>query len=483
MELFDILVPKDNFFRKFHDDVDFSFIYNELAATYSPDMGREAYDPIYMFKYLILKVISKLSDEDLVNEVRVNLAYKFFLDMAPEDMPIDSTTLCKFRRCRLKDQNLTNKLLGKSFELGEVKGLLTRCSDNKFHVRAIIDGTHTESCASLYRPVPALKEWSKKLRTSIYECYPDLTDCIASDSEIATTDLNAEMEYGKNLVAWVKQNIPNLGILPRISRVLNRFDELIRDIIDHYSYSPQDSDARIGHKTADTEFFGYKTQIVQDAESGLILGATVTSGEVGDALPGKEAVESVMQNPDIKIDELIGDTAYSGQPFLELAKDGEFELLAPPHPNLGRGIDGRNGFTFNKDADMFCCPQGHMAISKRIATYKKDNNRKSVIYSFDKQKCDACPLQHECRGKAKTKTFSVTLLTPEQKDLLQRSQTDDFRRRRRERYKIEAKNAHLKNGLGYDKAPCHGIEMMELQCAVTLFVSNIKKIYAKTGEK
>lgn len=480
-ELYDILVPANHFLRRMHDDIDFSFIYDELVGKYSQDMGRTAYDPVMMFKYLILKTIAQLSDVDLIEDVRVNMAYKFFLDIEPEAMPIDPTTLCKFRRQRLKDMNLLELLLSKTFKMAEESGILVRREDEKIHVRGIIDGTHTESFASLYRPVPALKEWSKKLRRQLYECLPELEGTLENDKKISAADLNGEIEYAKRLIEFCR-GLGDIAELPRIRRVLNRFAELVDDILDHYTYSPGDPDARVGHKSADTEFFGYKTQIVEDADSGLILAGSVTSGEVGDAVPGKEAVETVLSNPDFAIDELIGDAAYSGQPFLELARDNGFELIAPPHPLLGHSIDGREGFTFNKDADMFICPNGHLAVSKRLVTYKKDNNRKALIYTFDATKCSLCPLKGTCLKEAKVKKFSVSVLSPEQKDLLARSQTEDFKKRRRERYKIEAKNSHLKRGLGFGKTQGKGIGMMDLQTSVTFFVSNIKKIYVRIDQ-
>ena len=85
--LYDILVPADHFLRRLHDDIDFSFIYRELVDKYSESMGRTAYDPMMMFKYLILKVISKLSDVDLVNEVRMT-------------WPTSSSSTWPLRRCR-----------------------------------------------------------------------------------------------------------------------------------------------------------------------------------------------------------------------------------------------------------------------------------------------------------------------------------------------------------------------------------------------
>ena len=479
LEIFDILIPKDHFLRRLHDEIDFSFIYEELADSYSACMGRTACDPIQMFKYIVLKVLSDLSDKDLVEEVKMNMAYKFFLDMAPEEMPVDSSTLCVFRRQRLKGKKLLDLLLARTMELGLQKGILKTRDDGRLHVNVIVDGTHTVSSACLYRPVPALKEYSKKLRAQLYRCDQSLSGKIENDHNIGSTDLTGEIAYGYRLVGYIEENLPELLEITAVKRIFNRFSELLDDIVNHYDTSLGDPDARVGHKSADTEFFGYKSQILMDEESRLILGAEVTSGEVGDAVAAKDAIEDLAKDDGIVIEELLGDTAYSGQPILELGTKYSFNVIAPPHPILGSGIDGRDGFTFNKDADMFMCPKGHLAVSKRTVTYKNDNNRKSVIYRFDKAKCTCCPMREVCLKGANEKTFSVTALTEEQKDLLRRRQTDHFKERRRQRYKIEAKNAHLKQGLGFGKTMAKGIEMMELQAAVTFFVSNLKIIFAK----
>jgi hypothetical protein len=43
--------------RQMNELVDFSFVYDELKDNYCHDNGRNAIDPIQMFKYLLLKVI------------------------------------------------------------------------------------------------------------------------------------------------------------------------------------------------------------------------------------------------------------------------------------------------------------------------------------------------------------------------------------------------------------------------------------------
>ncbi len=53
-------------------------------------MAGNAIGPIRMFKYLLLKAISDLSDIDIVERSRYDLSFKYFLNMAPEEPVIGS---------------------------------------------------------------------------------------------------------------------------------------------------------------------------------------------------------------------------------------------------------------------------------------------------------------------------------------------------------------------------------------------------------
>ena len=55
-------------------------------------------------------------------------------------------------------------------------------------------------------------------------------------------------------------------------------------------------------------------------------------------------------------------------------------------------------------------------------------------------------------------------------------ETEEFKKLYKERYKIEAKNAELKNNYGYDKANACGKTVITIQGATTLFLSNMKRI-------
>lgn len=88
----------------------------------------------------------------------------------------------------------------------------------------------------------------------------------------------------------------------------------------------KDEDAKTGHKTADTSFFGYKTHIAMTEER-IITAATITSGE---KIDGKELPKLVQKSKaaGIQIESVIGDMAYSEKTNIEAAKKGGYELIA-----------------------------------------------------------------------------------------------------------------------------------------------------------
>jgi transposase len=126
IELYNLIIPKDNMLRQINELVDFSFVYEELKARYCLDNGRNAIDPIRMFKYLLLKAIFELSDIDIVERSRYDMSVKYFLDMTPEEAVIDASSLTKFRKLRLKDMNLLDMLIGKTVEISLEKGVNDR---------------------------------------------------------------------------------------------------------------------------------------------------------------------------------------------------------------------------------------------------------------------------------------------------------------------------------------------------------------------
>ena len=464
--LYDIVVPKDHLLHQINDLIDFSFVYEELVSKYSSNNGRRAECPIRLFKYLLLKVIYDLSDVDIVQHSRYDMSYKYFLGMVPEEDVIDPSTLTKFRKLRLKDVELLDMLIGKTVSIAIDKGIIKSNS-------IIVDATHSGSRSNPYSPIQALKLRSKQLRKVLYDTQEGIKDILPAKN--TDDNLEHELAYTQSLLDKVSEDKILIHI-PKIQERLNLLKETLEDIQDHYTTS-KDKDARVGHKTRDDHFFGYKSHIAMTPER-IITAATITSGERGDGPQLPELVEKSRQNG-IEVDTVIGDTAYSGDSNLKKAKEEGYRIVAKVNPSISQGSRSESEqWEYNKDAGMYICPAGHMAIRKAKQGKKNHLWNQTLTYYFDVEKCKTCALREGCyKAGAKFKTYSVTIKTDTQQEQLAFQETTEFKEiYRNERYKIEAKNAELKNVLGYGRAESYGIEAMQMQGAITMFAANIKRI-------
>jgi len=98
--LYDRIIPEDHLLRKINQVVDFSFVNDTVRECYTPDFGRPAEDPEFMLRLCLLQYLYGDSDRKVVENARVNMAYKYFLGLAIDDEVPDNTTLSLFRAQR-----------------------------------------------------------------------------------------------------------------------------------------------------------------------------------------------------------------------------------------------------------------------------------------------------------------------------------------------------------------------------------------------
>ena len=370
--------------------------------------------------------------------------------MAPEDEVINPSSLTKFRKLRLKDMNLLDMLIAKTVQIALDKGIIRSKS-------IIVDATHTKSRYNQKTPRQALQDQSKKLRCTIYEIDETMKDKFPNKN--TEDSLEKELEYCKQLISVIKGN-EELCSYPKVQEKLNLLEESVSDDMEYLETS-KDGDAKIGHKTADTSFFGYKTHIAMTEER-IITAATVTSGEKTD---GKELPALIQKSREagMEIETVIGDAA----------KDGDYELVSRLNSIVTQGNRTKpDEFEFNKDAGMYQCKAGHLAIRKAKDSRKSEGKNPRVVYFFDVEKCKRCPYREGCyKEGAKSKQYTETLIC------------DSHSEQAKERYKIEAKNSELKHRHGYDVASSSGLIGMEMQGAMAIFAVNLKRIIKLMGEK
>ena len=445
--------------------IDFSFIYKELVGKYCTNNGRLAESPIRMFKYLLLKTIYAVSDVDVVERSRYDMSFKYFLGMAPEAAVIHSSSLTKFRKLRLKDTDLLDLLINKTVTIAIEKGIIQSKS-------IIVDATHTLSRSNPFSAIEVLRERSKILRKTIYSFDKDWKDKMPAKNN--DDDLVKELAYCKALETILEKE-PSISSIPAVKEKLNLLKETVEDAQENFTYS-KDMDAKTGHKSADSSFFGYKTHLAMTEER-IITAAIVTSGEKGDG-PQLPKLLKISQQNGIDVDTIIGDAAYAGKENLNHTKELNIKVVAKLNPSITQGFrKEEDKFDYNKDADMFVCPAGHIATRKARQGRKNVGKNQVDTYYFDVEKCKTCPLKNGCyKEGAKTKTYSLIIKSDLHQEQQIFQETDYYLEKQKHRYKIEAKNSELKNVHDYDRAIAYGINNMQMQGAMAIFTVNLKRI-------
>ena len=177
LSLFSILydkIPENHILKSINKAVDFSFVNELLEGSYCKYYGRPAKEPEMMAKLLILQYLYNYSDERVIQETQVNLAYMWFIGINPEDaLPVPSL-LAKFRTQRLKETSLDDiikEVVRQCVEKGIIKG--TGIS---------IDCTHAHANTRKLMPERVMKHLAKKIFKNIEKEIGRIPDGI--DSQI-----------------------------------------------------------------------------------------------------------------------------------------------------------------------------------------------------------------------------------------------------------------------------------------------------------
>lgn len=284
-------------------------------------------------------------------------------------------------------------------------------------------------------PREALIKQAKNVRKIIYKIDDSMKDKMPKKRE-ATELLEDQIEYTKELLQLIESKA-KIAKHPMMEEGLSYLKEILEDTETELEYS-RDQDAKVGHKTSDTSFFGYKTHIAMTPER-IITAATITSGEKQDGKELQELVEKSRRSG-IDVEAVVGDGAYSESENIEYCEKEQIKLVSKLSKSITHGnVKNKENYTYNKDAEMYVCKAGHMAVKKAKQGSQKE---KVECYYFDVEKCKRCPFKEGCyKDGTKSKTFSVKIKTDPHIKHMEYMETEEFDEIYKERYKIEAKNS------------------------------------------
>ena len=461
--LYDMIIPEKHLLRRIKEHIDFSFVNPMLRKQYCEHFGRPAKEPEMMFKLMFLKKLYDLSDERLISSAQTDMAFKYFLDLDPEAPMINPSLLTKFRKTRITE-DILEEMLKETIQQALKKGLIKSGT-------IIVDSTHTDAAVRAKSPTQILRDLSKQLRKEIYKKAYELSEKFPEKPSVEA-DLNEEIAYTVELLSVLKEDITNCGD-KKIQKLSGKIEELLKTQKIREIRSKDDEDARFGHKTPTSTFYGYKNHLAMTEER-LIAGIHVTSGGAPDGQQLPELIEKSKKNG-IEVTEVVGDMAYVSEENLDACGE-EIALIARTNSAVAAAANAglAEGFCFNKDAKMLQCPAGELAM--RVEKRDAKNGNQYHNYVFSKKKCGKCPLKEQCKvGKGKNHSYSITQVSERNRARLEFESSEEFCERLSIRHRIEEKNGELKTH-GLRRADSTGLFAMQLQMYFTAFVVNVKRI-------
>jgi len=465
-------IPKNHILKSMNSAVDFSFINRLLESSYCKYYGRPAKEPEMMAKLLILQYLYNLSDVQVIEDSRINLAYMWFIGINPDDDLPDPSLLAKFRTQRLKDTSLDDiieEVVRQCIKKGIVKG--TGIS---------VDCTHTAANTVKKVPERIMKHLAKKILKSLEEengIVPEGIDTnIPNYKEIEdhTVAKSAMKEYVEHLCEDVENKI-DTAVMPKTEESINKAREILEDpkfIMQKGIRSLVDEDARVGYKSKTDSFFGYKVEFAMIPEERIITAVGVHDGAYVDGTGFKDLYVQTKECG-VNIKEGYGDKAYFRKPILDILEKDKVEVIIPVSESVYR-ID-ENRYKYNKDSDQWFCEHGNYTTNKRKVTRK--NGDQFLEYKFDREICRNCPNRKECiKGNAIGNKLAIGVNTPVFYEYSQRQKTPEFLEKYKKRSGQEWKNGEMKRFHGMGRARGYGLKSVQTQAKLTALAVNLKRI-------
>ena len=117
------VIPEEHFLKLLNKVVDFSFVNDLCRDACTPDFGRPACGPEMMFNIIFLQCLYDVSDRRIEEEVNFNLVLKWFVGLAIDESPPDSSSLTRFRG-RLGKERFAN-IFNQIVEIAREKDLIS----------------------------------------------------------------------------------------------------------------------------------------------------------------------------------------------------------------------------------------------------------------------------------------------------------------------------------------------------------------------
>lgn len=423
------LVPKDHLLRKIDRAIDFDFIRDKVKELYCADNGRPAVDPVVLFKMLFLGYLYGVrSERQLVREIQVNMAYRWFIGYGLTDKIPDASTFSQNRRRRFTESTVYQEIFDE---------IVLQAMRKKWINGRVLytDSTHLKASANKH------KFKKKHVEASTRNYLAELEAAIETDRK----------EHGKKPLK-TKQQPPEIKAVKE---------------------SITDPDSGYLVREGKPKGFFYLDHRTTCGQHNLITDTHITPANVHDSLPYLERLDHQRQRFGFATEAVGLDAGYMSASICKGLEDREiYGVIGYRRPNHIKGRLPKRAYVYDGIKDIYRCPGG------QELTYRTTNRDGYREYRSNPALCQACPYLGQCTSNAqhiKTVTRHVWEEHREAVDAHRLTAVGKAIYKRRKET-IERSFADAKQLHGHRYVRMRGLLRAKEQCLLSAACQNMKKM-------
>jgi transposase len=415
-------VPETHLLRLIEKHIRFEWVRERLRNSYS-DTGRPSIDPELLLRILLIGYLYGITSErKLVEELRMHLAWRWFTGLGFDQEIPHHSTFSKNRHGRFQESKLFEQLfeeiVARCLEAGLVQG------DN-----LSVDGSFVEANAS-------------------------------KESRIPREQLGEAAQVNHTLRQYLKE--------------LEEQNPVEEPVHQQDRVSTTDPDSTYATKGGTPARLGYYDNYLVDNHSCVIVGVQATAARMSqETVAAQDMLTRFGQWQGRKPVSLAADTTYGNGEFLQWLLEREITPYMRTRDSVHRKKSpfyGPERFTYLPESNSYRCPAG------QPLNYGGRNARnRTYAYIGTRKRCGACSQKAQCTGGA-FRYLAIHRDEPARQRARELANTPEFAKAQRERKKVEALFAELKNQIGLRRLRLRRMKFVREQFFLAAAAQNIKRL-------
>ena len=415
-------IPENHLLRLIDKHISFAFVRERLKDSYS-DTGRPSVDPELLLRILLIGYLYGITSErKLVEELGMHLAWRWFTGLGFDQEIPHHSTFSKNRHGRFQESELFEELFAEivkqCVEVGLVRG---------DHLS--VDGSFVEANA-------------------------------AKESRVPREQLEEVAQVNRR----VRQYLVELEKQNPVEEPVHQQEQV----------STTDPDSTYATKGGTPARLGYYDNYLVDNHSCVIVGVQATAARMSqETVAAQEMLTRFAQWQGRKPESVAADTTYGNGEFLQWLADRSITPYMRTRDSIHRKRSpfyGPERFTYQPESNSYRCPAG-----QQLNYGGRSARNRTVIYIGTRKRCGACAQRAQCTSAA-FRCLAIHMHEPVRQRARELANTPEFTKAQRQRKKVEALFAELKNQIGLRRLRLRRLKFVREQFFLAAAAQNIKRL-------